>query len=126
LVADYFSCEPLCYAAEQQCDENESENAGFTTGTPWLQDPSKLPGRLSLNKRWQIPIRSSTTIKGSFGCAQQYSVVVYGKYDLILESHKEIYAFTRTLLDERLLVILNFSPRNLRLPNFVQRDNSLG
>ena len=42
-------------------------------------------------------------------------MIVYGNYDLILDSHAEIYAFTRTLdevdeVDEdRLLVILNFS-----------------
>jgi oligo-1,6-glucosidase len=36
-------------------------------------------------------------------------VIVYGRYDLILDSHEEIYAFTRTLDEERLLVILNFS-----------------
>ena len=35
--------------------------------------------------------------------------MVYGSYDLILDSHEEIYAFTRTLEEERLLVILNFS-----------------
>ena len=36
-------------------------------------------------------------------------VMVYGSYDLILPEHEQIYAFTRTLEDERLLVILNFS-----------------
>ena len=36
-------------------------------------------------------------------------MIVYGSYDLILDSHEEIYAFTRTLDEERLLVILNFS-----------------
>ncbi|HEY0584426.1 MAG TPA: alpha-glucosidase C-terminal domain-containing protein, partial [Chloroflexota bacterium] len=36
-------------------------------------------------------------------------VIVYGTYDLLLESHEQIYAFTRTLDDDRLLVILNFS-----------------
>jgi oligo-1,6-glucosidase len=36
-------------------------------------------------------------------------VVIYGSYDLILDSHEEIYAFTRTLDTDRLLVILNFS-----------------
>ncbi len=30
-------------------------------------------------------------------------------YDLILDAHEEIYAFTRTLDNDRLLVILNFS-----------------
>ena len=35
--------------------------------------------------------------------------MVYGRYDLILPEHEQIYAFTRTLEDERLLVLLNFS-----------------
>ena len=36
-------------------------------------------------------------------------MIVYGTYDLILDDHPQIYAFTRTLGDDRLLVILNFS-----------------
>ena len=36
-------------------------------------------------------------------------IIVYGSYDLILDDHEEIYAFTRTLDDDRLLVILDFS-----------------
>ncbi len=36
-------------------------------------------------------------------------VIVYGTYDLILDEHEEIYAFTRTLEGEWLVVILNFS-----------------
>ena len=35
--------------------------------------------------------------------------MVYGRYDLILDDHPQIYAFTRTLDDDRLLVLLNFS-----------------
>jgi len=36
-------------------------------------------------------------------------VIVYGSYDLLLDDDEKIYAFTRTLDDDRLLVILNFS-----------------
>ena len=36
-------------------------------------------------------------------------VIVYGKYELILDAHQEVYAFTRAFRDERLLVILNFT-----------------
>ncbi len=39
---------------------------------------------------------------------KQQPVIVYGRYDLLLEHHGQIYAFTRTLGDERLLVLLNF------------------
>jgi len=34
---------------------------------------------------------------------------VYETYDLLLDEHQEIYAFTRTSEDDRLLVILNFT-----------------
>ena len=40
---------------------------------------------------------------------KQNPAIVYGVYDPLLEEHEKIYAFTRTLEDERLLVILNFT-----------------
>ena len=36
-------------------------------------------------------------------------VIVYGRYDLLLAEDEQIYAFTRTLEDDRLLVMLNFT-----------------
>ena len=47
-------------------------------------------------------------------------IIVHGNYDLILDEHQEIYAFTRTLEDERLLVILNFTKSK---PVFVLPDS---
>jgi len=41
-------------------------------------------------------------------------IVVYGRYDLILEDHPQIYAYTRTLGREQWLVMLNFSRREAR------------
>lgn len=35
-------------------------------------------------------------------------MIVYGSYDLLLAEHTEIYAYTRTLENQRMLVILNF------------------
>jgi oligo-1,6-glucosidase len=36
-------------------------------------------------------------------------VLVYGKYTLIQKEHETIYAYTRTLDEEKMLVLLNFS-----------------
>ena len=36
-------------------------------------------------------------------------LIVHGRYDLLQPDHPQVYAFTRTLGDEQLLVILNFS-----------------
>lgn len=44
--------------------------------------------------------------------------MVYGRYQLLLEEHPQLYAFTWTLDDDRLLVLLNFlaGPLALELP----------
>lgn len=39
---------------------------------------------------------------------KQHEIIVYGDYDLILENHESIFAYTRTLGNEKLLVINNF------------------
>ena len=49
-----------------------------------------------------------------------------GEYYPSLYSWGRTHAFTQTLLDERLLVILNFFGRICAFPNFVQRYHSLG
>jgi len=51
---------------------------------------------------------------------KQNPVIVYGKYDLIPDTHEDIYAFTRTLDDDRLLVVLNFSKGT---PSFTLSEN---
>lgn len=98
---------------------NDSEHAGFTTGTPWIK---ANPNYKEINVA--NALTDSTSIfhyyKKLIRLRKENPVVVYGIYDLILGSHEEIYAFTRTLDDERLLVILNFS-RNA--PVFQLPDN---
>jgi oligo-1,6-glucosidase len=39
---------------------------------------------------------------------KQHEIIVYGSYDLILENHESIFAYTRTLGNEKLVVINNF------------------
>ena len=87
---------------------DSSDHAGFTTGTPWIKvnpnyevinvaDAMADPNSIFYYYQKLIQLR------------RENPVIVYGRYDLLLESHEEIYAFTRTLEEERLLIILNFS-----------------
>jgi oligo-1,6-glucosidase len=85
-----------------------SEQAGFTVGTPWI----------NVNPNYkEINVASALTDPNSvfhyyrklIQLRKENPVIVYGTYDLLLDSHAEIYAFTRTLEADRLLVILNFS-----------------
>jgi len=87
---------------------DSSLQAGFTTGTPWI----KLnPNYTEINVEQALADPSSIFYyyQRLIRLRKQHLVIVYGTYDLILEAHEEIYAFTRTLHDQRLLVILNFT-----------------
>jgi oligo-1,6-glucosidase len=98
---------------------DDSEQAGFTTGTPWI----KLnPNYKEINVAEALADPNSVFhyYKKLIQLRKENPVIVYGTYDLILDSHEEIYAFTRTLEEESLLVILNFSGNN---PEFQLPEN---
>jgi oligo-1,6-glucosidase len=98
---------------------DDSEHAGFTTGTPWI----KLnPNYKDINAKQALADPDSIFYyyRKLIRLRREKPIIVHGSYDLILDENQEIYAFTRTLEDERLLVILNFT-RNK--PTFALPDS---
>lgn len=87
---------------------DSGEQAGFTTGTPWIKVNPNYK-EINLADSLADPDSIFHYYQKLIQLRRENPVIVYGSYDLILESHEEIYAFTRTLEEDRLLVILNFS-----------------
>ncbi|WP_271812545.1 glycoside hydrolase family 13 protein [Clostridium beijerinckii] len=87
---------------------DDSQNAGFTSGQPWLK---VNPNYKEINAESQLKDENSifNYYKKLIKIRKSNPVVVYGKYNLILEENKEIFAYTRTLENEMLLVICNFT-----------------
>ncbi|WP_456008754.1 alpha-glucosidase [Clostridium butyricum] len=87
---------------------NDSENGGFTLGTPWIK---VNPNYKSINVEEEINNEDSILnyYKKLIKIRKDNEIVVYGKYDLLLEESEEIYSYMRTLNNERLLVICSFS-----------------
>jgi oligo-1,6-glucosidase len=85
-----------------------SAQAGFTTGTPWLKVNPNYP-TINAAQALADPDSIFYYYQKLIQLRKTVPAVVYGSYALILAEHPQIYAFTRTLADERLLVILNFS-----------------
>ncbi|RII33609.1 alpha-glucosidase [Clostridium chromiireducens] len=87
---------------------NDSKNAGFTTGEPWIK---VNPNYKEINAKSQLNDENSifNYYKKLIKIRKTNPIVVYGKYELILEDNKEIFAYTRTLENEKLLVICNFT-----------------
>ncbi|MFN8414490.1 MAG: alpha-glucosidase [Anaerolineales bacterium] len=87
---------------------DDSTNAGFTSGTPWIK---VNPNYKSINV--QSTLADSNSIfyyyKKLIQLRKQNPVAIYGSYDLLLENDEKVYAFTRTFENDRLLVVLNFT-----------------
>ncbi|HMD87804.1 MAG TPA: alpha-glucosidase [Anaerolineaceae bacterium] len=84
------------------------ENAGFTTGAPWI----KLnPNYTEINVEGALADPNSIFYyyQKLIQLRKHNPIIVYGSYDLILADDQEIYAFTRTLQEDRLLILLNFT-----------------
>jgi len=85
-----------------------SANAGFTTGTPWLK---VNPNYYEINAAQALADPDSIFhyYQQLIRLRKAHPVVVAGRYELLLPDDEAIYAFTRTLPDDQLLVILNFT-----------------
>jgi len=99
---------------------NELDQAGFTTGTPWLKVNPNYK-EINVEKEQKEPDSIYHHYRKLIALRKNNPTAVYGAYDLILPEHKQIYAYTRTLGEDKLLVIANLSAEAAasRLPDSV-------
>jgi trehalose-6-phosphate hydrolase len=86
---------------------NTDSNAGFTTGTPWINVASNYPqinAESARDKEDSIFYHYKKLIE----LRKVYDIITDGDYQLILENHEAIFAYVRNSGDEKLLVISNF------------------
>lgn len=86
---------------------NDEENAGFTSGTPWLKIN---PNYTQINAEAALADENSIFhyYKKLIELRKKHEVIVYGDYSIVDAENEQVYAFTRSLGSEQLLVILNF------------------
>ncbi len=92
-------------------------HAGFTTGTPWMALNPNYP-QINAEQALADPGSVFHYYQRLIALRKAHPVIVQGRYDLLLPDHPHLYAYTRTLADERLLVLCNFSaaPQAFSLP----------
>ena len=96
---------------------DDSANAGFTTGTPWIM---VNPNNTQINAKEQLDRADSVfryyqKLIGLRRNSPDKDLIVYGKYDLILPDHPQIFAYTRTLEGKTLLAVCNLSGEGVKL-----------
>lgn len=91
---------------------DDSAQAGFTTGTPWI---AVNPNYKEINAKEQMERADSVFhyYQNLISLRKEYDIIVQGDYTLLLPDSEEIYAYMRSAGEQKLLVICNFAEENI-------------
>lgn len=94
---------------------DDSENAGFTKGTPWIK---VNPNYQTINAAEQMARGTSVWnfYRQLIEFRKRYSVFADGRFTLLCRENPQIFAYTRESETERLLVVCNFFGESLEWP----------
>jgi oligo-1,6-glucosidase len=87
-----------------------SRNAGFSAGTPWIK-PNPNYTEINAASQTGDPDSVFSWYRRLIRLRGEHDIIVYGEYCLVDDKSEEIYAYTRALDDESLLVICSFSEK---------------
>ena len=101
---------------------DDSANAGFTEGTPWI---AVNPNYKEINAKAETADPDSVFhyYKKLIALRKQNPIMVYGKYEPLVPESEELFVYTRTLEEEKLLVVCSFCDYET---NFTVPDEFVG
>lgn len=90
---------------------DDSENAGFTTGTPWLAVNRNYP---EINAKEQMEREDSVFhyYQKLIQLRKENPIIVYGDYKVYDIDNDKTFIYTRSYEDQKLLIMLNFTNEN--------------
>lgn len=91
---------------------DNTPNAGFTDGKPWI---CVNPNYNKINAQEQIEREDSVFnyYKQLIKLRKQNPIIVYGTYDLFLADDPNLYIYTRTYENDKLLIVCNFTDKEV-------------
>ena len=97
---------------------DDSKNAGFTTGTPWLKVNSNYP---EVNAKAQVndPDSVFSYYKKLIRLRHENEIIVYGDYELLEAESEETFIYKRNYENEHLMVLCNFTDHEVSVTDAV-------
>ena len=91
---------------------DDSPNAGFTTGTPWIK---VNPNYMMINAKQALADKDSVFYyyQKLIALRKQYEIIIEGVFEGLLNDDENIYAYQRVLGDQKLVVACNFSEKEV-------------
>ena len=100
---------------------DDSKNAGFTTGTPWLKVNSNYP---EVNAKAQVndPDSVFSYYQKLIRLRHENEIIVYGDYELLEAESEETFIYKRTYENEHLMVLCNFTDHEAAVTDAVMEQ----
>ncbi|MED1602016.1 alpha-glucosidase [Alkalihalophilus marmarensis] len=86
---------------------DESKNAGFSTAESTWFGVNPNYSDINVAKQEQLEDSILHYYKKMIALRKSTDVLMYGQYDLVFPEHKEVYAYTRTLGEEKYVILVN-------------------
>lgn len=121
----------MCYLQKVSRDNartpmqwNDSENAGFTEGTPWIEVNSNYK---EINAERELAESKSVFhyYKRLIELRHNMEIVVYGSFEMIMKENEQIFAYKRSLDGQTLYVFCNFTEENVICNEIPKNGNVL-
>ena len=97
---------------------DDSANAGFTTGTPWIKVNSNYP-KVNAKQEVSDPDSVFSYYKKLIRLRHENEIIVYGDYELLAPEDEALFIYTRMLGTQRLMVLCNFTEKEVSIPQEV-------
>ena len=90
---------------------DSSPYAGFSTHEPWLKVNPNFE-MINVENQLHDPQSVLNFYRQMIHLRKREKALVYGRYDLLLDDHEQIYAYSRLYGDERFVVLCNLSGKS--------------
>lgn len=100
---------------------NSSENAGFSTAKPWMK---VNPNYKDINVESQMKDENSILqyYKKLISLRKQLPVLIDGTFDLLEGNNDDLFIYKRTLADNSLIIICNYSKELCAIPSSLKNE----
>ena len=95
---------------------NQNENAGFTSGTPWIDLPNNID---AINVEDAISNKDSVlhVYRQLIKLRHHYDIITYGDIEPLYMDHPQLFIYRRNYKNDSWLIIANFSNETVRIPD---------
>ena len=93
---------------------NAEKNAGFTEGTPWYRVNPNYK-EINVEQALVDPESVFYHYQKLIQLRKEHEVMVYGTYQLLFPEDEDLYIYTRTLEEEKWLIVCNFHEKTRKL-----------